>query len=50
MVNERTDWSTFQWPVGQKFPSRHEFRATVAKFAVAQGRNLTFKVSDKSRQ
>ncbi|KAL2930452.1 Plasmid recombination enzyme type 3 [Bienertia sinuspersici] len=44
-----TDFSKFQWEIGQRFASRLEFRAAVTKYAICQGRDLFFSVSSKNR-
>ncbi|KAL2930882.1 E3 ubiquitin-protein ligase TTC3 [Bienertia sinuspersici] len=49
VVNSQTDFSKFKWSVGIRFANRHEFRECVVRYAVAQGRNLTWVVSDKGR-
>ncbi|KAL2943071.1 60 kDa chaperonin 3 [Bienertia sinuspersici] len=36
--------------VGIRFPNREEFKECVTRYAVAQGRNLTWIVKDKNRQ
>ncbi|KAL2893750.1 Thrombospondin-4 [Bienertia sinuspersici] len=50
IVSCDSDFSKFQWKVGQTFPSREEFRQAVAKYAILQGRNLGFVVSNKARR
>ncbi|CAH9134895.1 unnamed protein product [Cuscuta epithymum] len=50
VVNEHTDYNILEWKVGTRFESREKFRDAVVRFAVAQGRNLMFSVSDKKRQ
>ncbi|KAL2901663.1 Transposase for insertion sequence element IS406 [Bienertia sinuspersici] len=50
LVSCDSDFSKFQWKVGQRFPSREEFRQAVAKYAILQGRNLGFVVSNKARR
>ncbi|KAL2896655.1 Antiviral helicase SKI2, partial [Bienertia sinuspersici] len=50
VVNCNTDFTKFQWTVGIRFPNREEFKECVTRYAVAQGRNLTWIVSDKNRQ
>ncbi|XP_056691513.1 uncharacterized protein [Spinacia oleracea] len=50
VVNASTDFTELRWTVGIRFPNRVEFRDCVARYAIAQGRNLTFSVSDKNRQ
>ncbi|KAL2924184.1 Collagen alpha-1(XXVII) chain [Bienertia sinuspersici] len=46
---DKIEYNTFQWEVGQRFPSRKDFRAAVTKFAIAQGRDLFFSVSCRKR-
>ncbi|KAL2894767.1 DNA translocase FtsK [Bienertia sinuspersici] len=50
LVSCDSDFSKFQWKVGQRFPSREEFRQAVVKYAILQGRNLGFVVSNKARR
>ncbi|KAL2897905.1 Serine--tRNA ligase [Bienertia sinuspersici] len=50
LVSYDSDFSKFQWKVGQRFPSREEFRQAVAKYAILQGRNLEYLVSNKGRR
>ncbi|KAL2904729.1 Halomucin [Bienertia sinuspersici] len=50
VVHEGTDWNTFEWKVGQRFPNRKSFKEAVTKYAVYQGRNLSFVGSNKNRQ
>ena len=49
-MNENTDFSTFKWKVGLRFPNRDAFKKAVAKFVVTNGSNLSFVVSNKNRQ
>ncbi|CAH9106999.1 unnamed protein product [Cuscuta epithymum] len=49
-VDSNTDFSTFEWKVGQRFATREDFKRAVAKFAILQGRNLSFAMSNKKRQ
>ncbi|KAL2902051.1 Antiviral helicase SKI2 [Bienertia sinuspersici] len=49
-VPANTDFSVFQWKVEQKFATRKDFKQAVAKYGIAQGRNVGFKISDKGRQ
>ncbi|XP_074313573.1 uncharacterized protein LOC141648755 [Silene latifolia] len=49
VVNEHTDFTKLKWAVGIRFPSREVFRDCVTRYSIAQGRNCTFVVSDKSR-
>ena len=49
-MNENTNFSTFQWKVGLRFPNREAFKKVVAKFEVTNGKNLSFVVSNKNRQ
>ncbi|KAL2933082.1 Histone transcription regulator 3-like protein [Bienertia sinuspersici] len=46
---DKIEYNTFQWKVGQRFPSRKDFRAAVTRFAIAQGRDLFFSVSCRKR-
>ncbi|KAL2923702.1 Turripeptide VIII-01 [Bienertia sinuspersici] len=50
LVAKDTDFSKFQWQVGQRFGSRLEFKEAVAKFAIFQGRNLCVVAANKKRQ
>ncbi|KAL2892234.1 CREB-binding protein [Bienertia sinuspersici] len=50
LVSANTDWNSFVWKVGQRFTSREAFRDGVAQYAIAQGRNLCFVSSNKSKQ
>ena len=50
VVNKNINFSTFQWKVGLRFPNRDAFKKAIAKFAVTNGRNLSFVVSNKNRQ
>ncbi|KAL2944775.1 Mediator of RNA polymerase II transcription subunit 13 [Bienertia sinuspersici] len=50
LVSANTDWNSFVWKVGQRFTSREAFRDGVAQYAIAQGRNLRFVSSNKSKQ
>ncbi|KAL2932633.1 Hemoglobin and hemoglobin-haptoglobin-binding protein C [Bienertia sinuspersici] len=50
VVHEGTDWNTFEWKVGQRFPNRKSFKEAVTKYAVYQGRNLSFVGSNNNRQ
>lgn len=47
VVNSQTDFTKLNWTVGIKFPNREQFKECVTRYAIAQGRNLTWKVSDK---
>ncbi|KAH9608296.1 hypothetical protein KSS87_011441, partial [Heliosperma pusillum] len=49
VIDERSDFSKLKWCVGIRFPTRENFRECVTRYAVAQGRNLVFVVSDNSR-
>ncbi|XP_074271777.1 uncharacterized protein LOC141595710 [Silene latifolia] len=49
VVNERTDYLKLKWCVGIRFPNTDLFREAVIRYAVAQGRDLTFDISDKAR-
>ncbi|KAL2899215.1 Turripeptide VIII-01, partial [Bienertia sinuspersici] len=50
LVGKDTDFSKFQWQVGQRFTSRVEFKQAVTKFAIFQGRNLCVVAANKKRQ
>ena len=47
VVKENTNFSTFQWKVGLRFPNRDAFKKAIAKYAVTNGKNLSFVVSNK---
>ena len=49
-MNENIDFSTFQWKIGLKFSNRDAFKKSVAKFVVANGRNLSFVIITKNRR
>ncbi|KAL2924672.1 Antiviral helicase SKI2 [Bienertia sinuspersici] len=49
LVSENSDWASFKWRAGQRFPTRELFKKAVAKFAIIQGRNLSIVVSNKKR-
>ena len=34
IVNKNTDFSTFQWKVGMRFPNRDAFKRAITKFAI----------------
>ncbi|XP_021773983.1 uncharacterized protein LOC110737942 [Chenopodium quinoa] len=46
LVSADTDFSVFSWKVGQRFSSREAFRDAVSKYAILQGRNLTYDISN----
>ncbi|KAL2925814.1 UDP-N-acetylglucosamine--N-acetylmuramyl-(pentapeptide) pyrophosphoryl-undecaprenol N-acetylglucosamine transferase [Bienertia sinuspersici] len=50
LVGKDTDFSKFQWQVGQRFTLRAEFKQAVTKFAIFQGRNLCVVAANKKRQ
>ncbi|CAH9125871.1 unnamed protein product [Cuscuta epithymum] len=50
LVPTNTDFSVFEWKVGQRFATREDFKKAVTKYAILQGRNLTFVASNKKRQ
>ncbi|KAL2898833.1 Large-conductance mechanosensitive channel, partial [Bienertia sinuspersici] len=50
LVGKDTDFSKFQWQVGQRFTSRAEFKQAVTKFAIFQGRNLCVVAANNKRQ
>ncbi|CAH9103870.1 unnamed protein product [Cuscuta europaea] len=49
IVNESTDSSKLQWCVGIRFGNAEKFTEAITRYAVAQGRNLTYNVSDQNR-
>ncbi|KAL2904518.1 Trafficking kinesin-binding protein 1 [Bienertia sinuspersici] len=49
VVSDGTDWTTFEWKVGHRFPNRKSFKDAVARYAIFQGRNLSIVLSDKKR-
>ena len=50
VVNENTDFSTFQWKVGLIFPNIDAFKRAVTKFSITQGMNLSFVINNKNGQ
>ncbi|KAH9623671.1 hypothetical protein KSS87_000247 [Heliosperma pusillum] len=50
LVNELTDLSKIQWKAGMRFENRKTFRDCVTRYAILQGRHLTFRISDNNRQ
>lgn len=50
LVKADTDFAVFTWKVGQRFASRDDFKDAVAKYAILQGRDLVFEISDQKRQ
>ena len=50
VVNENTDFSTFKWKVGLRFPNRDAFKKTIIKYVVTNDRNLSFVVNNKNKQ
>lgn len=50
LVGSETDFSKFKWKVGQRFPTRADFKKAVAKYAIMQGRNVSIVVSNKARR
>ncbi|KAH9613758.1 hypothetical protein KSS87_007755 [Heliosperma pusillum] len=49
IVDEKSDFSKLKWCVGIRFPNPELFKEAVTRYAVAQGRDLTFDISDKAR-
>ncbi|KAL2929334.1 Isoleucine--tRNA ligase [Bienertia sinuspersici] len=49
VVSDGTDWTTFEWRVGHRFPNRISFKDAVTRYAIFQGRNLSVVLSDKKR-
>ncbi|KAL2900866.1 Midasin [Bienertia sinuspersici] len=49
LVHADTDFSSFVWKVGQRFPTRDDFKESVKKYSVHQGRNLGFVVSNRNK-
>ncbi|XP_074306173.1 uncharacterized protein LOC141641410 [Silene latifolia] len=49
VVDDKSDFSKLRWCVGIRFPNREVFRDCVTRYAIAQGRNLTFEKSHKAR-
>ncbi|KAL2903319.1 Gag-Pol polyprotein [Bienertia sinuspersici] len=49
LVSDKTDFSVFEWKVGQRFANRDKFKNAVVTFGILQGRNLSFVVSNKNR-
>ncbi|KAK9075525.1 hypothetical protein SSX86_003849 [Deinandra increscens subsp. villosa] len=50
VVNDQTDWKSFKWVAGIRFPTRDAFKESVRAYAVENGRNLIIFISDNSRQ
>ncbi|KAL2942089.1 Proteoglycan 4 [Bienertia sinuspersici] len=50
LVGPETDFSTFSWKVGQRFPNRQDFKQAVARYGIMQGKDLSVTVSNKSRR
>ncbi|KAL2893285.1 Transposase for insertion sequence element ISRM5 [Bienertia sinuspersici] len=50
IVSLDTDFTVFKWKVGQRFATRSDFKKAVAKYGIYQGRNVSIKISNKSRQ
>ena len=48
-VHGGTDFRKFKWIVGQVFSTPVEFKEAVRKYAIHQGRNVKFYLSDKSK-
>ena len=49
-MNENIDFSTFKWKVRLRFPNGDAFKKVVVKFAVTNGKNLSFVFNIKNRQ
>ena len=49
-MNENTNFSTFQWKIGLKFPNRDAFKKAIAKFVITNGINLSYIVGNKNMQ
>ncbi|KAJ8438978.1 hypothetical protein Cgig2_018889 [Carnegiea gigantea] len=45
-INEHTDHRKLKWEVGMTFGAMHKFKPAVIRFALAQGYDMTFIVSD----
>ncbi|KAL2922877.1 Palmitoyltransferase ZDHHC2 [Bienertia sinuspersici] len=50
LVSLESDFKLFSWKVGQRFATRSDFKKAVAKYGIYQGRNVSIKISNKSRQ
>lgn len=50
IVSQDADFSTFTWAVGQRFANRGDFKQAVSRYAIMQGRDLSFVMSNKNRQ
>ncbi|VFQ75657.1 unnamed protein product [Cuscuta campestris] len=46
VINKYTDFTKLTWVVGMRFSNREAFRDAVVRYALAQGKNLTFCKSD----
>ncbi|KAJ8444569.1 hypothetical protein Cgig2_013848 [Carnegiea gigantea] len=49
-INEHTDYKKLTWEVGMTFGTMEKFKEVVIRFALAQGYDLTFSVSDSKRR
>ncbi|KAL2892335.1 Protein FAR1-RELATED SEQUENCE 3 [Bienertia sinuspersici] len=49
LVSDKSDFSIFQWKVGQRFATRGKFKNAVITYGILQGRNLSSVVSNKKR-
>lgn len=50
LVGPETDFTKFEWKVGQRFTTRDDFKNAVAKYAIMQGRNVIVTISNKARR
>ena len=49
-IDEHTDYKKLTWEVGMTFGTMEKFKEAVIRFALAQGYDLTFSVSDSKRR
>ncbi|KAL2942915.1 Biosynthetic peptidoglycan transglycosylase [Bienertia sinuspersici] len=50
LVQADTDFTKFRWKVGQRFTKGTEFKDAVTKYAVMQGRDVRYVISNKDKQ
>ncbi|KAL2934028.1 Halomucin [Bienertia sinuspersici] len=50
LVGPETDFTSFEWKVGQRFATRDDFKAAVAKYAIMQGRDVFVSISNNRRR
>ncbi|KAL2934406.1 Nucleoprotein TPR [Bienertia sinuspersici] len=50
LVRGDIDFRSFSWRVGQRFTNRSEFKEAVSKYAVMQGRDISYVLSNKKKE